>query len=60
MFAPSTTLTTSLAIKKQVQDKSNTQQTETDKQYIDPQAWKKSLQQVIKQHNAVIEALKYR
>jgi len=51
---------TILVAGEHVQHKTNTQQAKTDKQYVDPQAWKKSLQQVMKQHNAVIEALKYR
>jgi len=44
---------------KQVQYKDNAQQVETI-QYIDPKAWQNSLEQVISQHHAVIEALKHR
>jgi len=55
----STGSASSLETNKQVQYKGNAQQVETV-QYIDPKAWQNSLEQVISQHHAVIEALKHR
>jgi len=55
----STSSASSLETNKQVQYKDKVQQAETI-QYIDPKAWQNSLEQVISQHHAVIEALKYR